>query len=61
MTAKTAKTAQQVHETLKGDRAYSWSRQRRDAFNMMIVLRAHGFNYTATHAEVMINLVPEGA
>jgi len=50
-----------VHETLKGDRAYSWSRQRRDAFNMMIVLRAHGFNYTATHAEVMINLVPEGA
>tara|TARA_R110000824_G_C15017930_1_gene658070 strand:+ start:53 stop:211 length:159 start_codon:yes stop_codon:yes gene_type:complete len=48
-------TAQQVHDALKGDRAYIWSRESGDRFNMIIVLRAHGYKHSWKHADVMIN------
>jgi len=54
-------TAQQVHDKLKGDRAYMWSRQHRDHRNMMIVLRAHGLRFSWRHADALINFVAEGA
>ena len=48
-------TAQQVHDKLKNDRAYIWSRENKDWHNMMIVLRAHGLKYSFEHAQIMIN------
>jgi len=49
-------TAQQVHDLLKTDAAYTYSRKNNDIGNMMIVLAAHGFNSTINHAIAMINL-----
>ena len=49
-------TAQQVHNLLKTDEAYLYSRENNDIGNMMIVLAAHGFNSTINHAITMINL-----
>ena len=48
-------TAQQVHDLLKTDEAYTHSRKHNDIGNMMIVLAAHGFNSTINHAITMIN------
>lgn len=53
---KTTMTAQQVHAQLQNDKAYQYSREHKDVANMMIVLRAHGFNCTIDHAITMINL-----
>jgi hypothetical protein len=50
-------TAQQVHDALKNDLAYRWSREHADVANMMIVLRAHGFKHSWEHAEAMIGFV----
>jgi len=47
-------TARQVHDMLKEDAAYIWSRNNQDAVNMMIVLAAHGLNSTIDHALIMI-------
>ncbi len=47
-------TAQQVHNMLKDEAAYIWSRENDDAVNMMIVLAAHGLNSTIDHALTMI-------
>lgn len=49
-------SAQQVHQMLKNDPAYIYSRKNNDIANMMIVLEAHGLNSTLTHAITMINL-----
>jgi len=54
-------TAQDVHNMLKNDRAYIYSRENNDYHNMMIVLRAHGFNHTIGHAKHMVDFVPEAA
>ena len=50
-------TAQQVHDALKSDPAYRWSREHADPVNMMIVLRAHGLKHSWEHAEAMIGFV----
>ena len=43
-------TVEQIHEQLQNDAAYVWSLEHRDVFNISLVLRAHGFDYTVAHA-----------
>jgi esterase/lipase superfamily enzyme len=46
--------ANQVHNALKNDAAYNWSRANNSITNMMIVLRAHGYNCSYAHAAYMV-------
>ena len=48
------KTAAQVHEHLQSDVAYAWSVERQDPFNMQLVLRGYGFEFTLEHAFALI-------
>ena len=49
-------TAQQVHNQLKTDEAYKWSRENYNAVNMAIVLEAHGFPTTIKHINAMLKV-----
>jgi|SaaInlLV_10m_DNA_3_1039740.scaffolds.fasta_scaffold25674_2 hypothetical protein len=49
--------AQQVHNKLKNDEAYQWSRDNNSALNMAIVLEAHGFPTTIKHISAMLKVV----
>jgi len=48
-----------IHLKLVDDLAYKYSVENRDAFNMQIVLRAHGFDFTYELAEKQIEVALE--
>ena len=49
-------TAQQVHNKLKNDEAYQWSREHNSPLNMVIVLEAYGYPTTVKHINAMLKV-----
>lgn len=48
-----------VHDQLRNDDAYRWSRNHHDIDNMQLVLYAYQFDHSYDHALTMVNFNPQ--